>query len=396
MDIKNAEWLRQEPVLKMMSIIIERNLQDEFRFVGGCVRNSLMNIPISDIDVATTLHPTQVIKLFQNYIVVKTGLQHGTVTIIIDHVPFEITTLRLDVTTDGRHAEVQYIQDWVIDSCRRDFTINSLYADFEGNVFDYHDGVKDIQEGKIKFVGDPKQRIKEDYLRILRMYRFQAYYGKSFIDPASEAAACCFIDGLNSISAERKTSELLKILSAPKAGLKNTIRDMDNAGVLKLVVPFYKNPYELYKLVEYTEDPILLLSSLLPNYKPLMGEVGGKMRLSTAQTRALINDVLDDRGLVDDLPESIEAAVYTLGFETWKNQIIKCWAYNNQGTRAELDRIIQHGLEFDKKKLKLPVTGNDLLQLGISGAMIGSKLRELDQIWIDSRFKMNKEELLSL
>ena len=154
--------------------------------------------------------------------------------------------MRLDVTTDGRHAKVQYIQDWVIDSCRRDFTINSLYADFEGNVFDYHDGVKDIQEGKIKFVGDPKQRIKEDYLRILRMYRFQAYYGKSFIDPASEAAACCFIDDLNSISAERKTSELLKILSAPKAGLKNTIRDMDNAGVLKLVVPFYKNPHDLY------------------------------------------------------------------------------------------------------------------------------------------------------
>lgn len=258
---------------------------------------------------------------------------------------------------------------------------NALYAD---------------QDGVVRFIGDPRKRIEEDYLRILRMYRFQAYYGKSFIDPASEAAACCFVDGLNSISAERKTTELLKILSAPKAGLKNTIRDMDNAGVLKLVVPFYKNPHDLYKLVEYTEDPILLLSSLLPNYKPLMGEVGGKMRLSSAQTRTLINAVLDDRGLVDDLPESIEAAVYTLGFETWKNRIIKCWAYNDQGTRAELDRIIQHGSDFAAKKLKLPVTGDDLLQRGIFGPMIGAKLRELNQVWIDSRFNMSKEELLRL
>jgi poly(A) polymerase len=194
-----------------------RSIGSEVRLVGGCVRDTILSIPGEDIDLATPLLPDQGVRLLKNHgIPVKTyGLSHGTITAILDNKPYEITTLRQDVKTFGRHAEVEFGTSWEEDALRRDFTMNAMYLDDAGYIYDYFNGIKDAQDGLIRFVGDAEKRIPEDFLRILRCFRFFAFYGKRPLAPETVAACCTHAEGLQNLSRERIRKELIKTLMAP-------------------------------------------------------------------------------------------------------------------------------------------------------------------------------------
>jgi len=209
--------------------------ENQVKFVGGCVRKSLCGENIDDIDLATTLEPGEVKKrlIEKNIKVIDTGISHGTVTVILNQKKFEITTLRKDVSTDGRHANVQFTLNWEQDASRRDFTINAIYADIEGRIFDPLNGISDLQNGRIKFIGLPVERIREDYLRILRYFRFFTQYSKTDYDQDTIQSINKNINGLNKISHERIFDELKKILS-----LKNVYSLFDNNQSKKIILKY--------------------------------------------------------------------------------------------------------------------------------------------------------------
>ncbi len=397
--IWDAEWLMSAPVRKLIMHVDNHGCGDEFRFVGGCIRNSLMGIPINDIDIATTLLPEAVVKMFStDFNVIETGLQHGTVTVVIDHVPFEITTLRKDVETDGRHASVEFVTDWEVDAARRDFTINALYADFDGEVYDYNGGIEDIQAGVVRFIGDPRKRIEEDYLRIMRLFRFQAWYGKTDMHTASKAWATLLKDGLQGISQERITAELLKLLAAPNTTkMTSAIRDMHNAGILQDIIPSYQGPDKLYKLARVDNDPILLLSTLIPNWAPRVRDIGNEMRLSREQTTRMANAVLNvDNAVINTVKSSIEAAVYNNGLQTYEDIVKKRWSRTDFDV-AELEDILTIARDFAAKNVKLPVTGDDLIKAGMKpGPELGKRLREIEAFWVREEFVPDRETLLRI
>lgn len=209
-----------DPISKKIMTLLNEE-EDSARFVGGCVRDSLINIKTNDIDIATKIKPENVIKILSsNSIkVIPTGIDHGTVSVFTDDFNFEITTLRSDVETDGRHAKVIFTNDWFKDSMRRDFTFNSIYLSPKGDIFDPHNGTSDLFEGIIKFIGNSEERIREDYLRILRYFRFSAYYGNDNVQFSSSNIAACKILGpeLKKLSSERIQNEFFKILISPRA-----------------------------------------------------------------------------------------------------------------------------------------------------------------------------------
>ena len=216
-SIASEEWLR-DPAVRRVITALEAQRPGGVRFVGGCVRNALLGLPISDIDLATQLPPADVANAARaaGLAVHETGVEHGTLTLVADHRPFEVTTLRRDVETDGRRATVAFTEDWIEDAYRRDFRMNALYADPDGTVFDpTGGGLEDVRNRRVVFVGTPEDRIREDYLRILRFFRFHAWYGDGAPDEAGLRACGRLKEGLSRISAERIWMETRKLLSAP-------------------------------------------------------------------------------------------------------------------------------------------------------------------------------------
>jgi len=216
-SLKDAAWLEREETQAVFDALQAHGI--ETRAVGGAVRNTLLGLTVTEVDLATTAVPEEVMALAAKagLKAVPTGIDHGTVTLVASGVPFEVTTLRRDVETFGRHARIAYTKDWEEDARRRDFTLNALYADRDGRVFDPLGGYADLRAGQVRFIGDAEERIKEDYLRILRFFRFHAYYGKGPLDPAGLAAAVRLRGGLDQLSAERVAAELRRILIAPQA-----------------------------------------------------------------------------------------------------------------------------------------------------------------------------------
>src|ERR1700742_2709021 len=243
----------------------------EARFVGGAVRNALLGAAVIDIDIAVPMPPSEAIArlVARNIKVVETGIEHGTVTAVAGSHAFEITSLRRDVETDGRHAVVQFTDDWAEDAARRDFTINAMYAAADGEIFDYATGVEDIVAGKVRFMGDPRTRIAEDYLRVLRLFRFHAWYGKGDMDAEGLRAAAEARDKLETLSAERVAKELLRLLEAGSPA--PVLRVMAATGILSELLPGALNLPRLERLVEidadnlFPRDPVLRLAALLPD-----------------------------------------------------------------------------------------------------------------------------------
>lgn len=290
--LQGQDWLTAPATRAVMTALAAAGGPDCARFVGGCVRNALIGAPIDDIDIATTLTPNAVVAALKGARLrsVPTGIGHGTVTAISEHQPFEITTLRRDVSTDGRRATVAFTTDWAEDAARRDFRLNALYADADGVILDpTQQGYDDALAGRIVFVGEPEGRIREDYLRILRFYRFYAWYGRGAPDAAAVAACAALAEGVEQLSAERVSKELLKLLAAPDP--RPAVRLMDEASVLERVL---RQPADLTLFEAMTDlsgDAVLRLSALLPDDPARVALIARGLRLSNAQRHRLVEAV---------------------------------------------------------------------------------------------------------
>jgi poly(A) polymerase len=352
------------------------------RFVGGCVRNALIGAPIDDIDIATTLTPDAVVPALKaaRLRAVPTGIEHGTVTAISEHQPFEITTLRRDVSTDGRRATVAFTTDWSEDAGRRDFRLNALYADADGVILDpTGQGVEDAMAGRIVFVGEPEGRIREDYLRILRFYRFYAWYGRGAPDAAAVAACAALAQGVEQLSAERVSKELLKLLAAPDP--RPAVRLMGEAGVLGRVLP--PTDLALFEaMTEISPDAVLRLSALLPDDPAQAAEVARSLRLSNAQRYRLVEAVADE-AITTLTPAEGRAVIYRDGRQAFEDRVMRAWAAG--GDAEDARRLL--ALAQDWTRPSLPVGGRDLARLGLKpGPETGRVLKAFEAGWIADDF----------
>jgi tRNA nucleotidyltransferase/poly(A) polymerase len=394
-SLAGQPWLADPALARVFAALGEAG--GVSRIAGGAVRNALMGEPIADIDIATTLTPDQVMAAGKkaDLGVKPTGIDHGTVMLIADHKPFEVTTLRVDAETFGRKARVAFTGDWAADAGRRDFTMNALYCDADGTILDLVDGYRDIARRRVRFVGDARKRIKEDYLRILRFFRFHARYGKGAPDADGLKACARLRKGLRRLSRERIRQELLKLLAAPRAA--ETVAVMKERGILAefLPKPFALDILSRLQRIDATQnldaDPILRLHALIPD----AADLGPRLRLS-GEEASRISRMRAAPTLSPILREQERRAVlYQLGKETWRDAVRLAWARAKPPGGAAAWREL---LDFpDGWSIpKFPVTGHDVIRAGVkSGKDIGAALRRLEDWWIASDFKPAKSELLA-
>ncbi|MBS0361437.1 MAG: CCA tRNA nucleotidyltransferase [Proteobacteria bacterium] len=368
------------------------------RFVGGCVRNTLIGRPVSDIDIATVLTPDVVTQALEaaGLKAVPTGVEHGTVTAVSGGQPYEITTLRRDVSTDGRRAVVAFTTDWAEDAQRRDFTLNSLYARRDGSVFDpTGHGVTDARAGRIVFVGEAQARVREDYLRILRFFRFFAWYGAGAPD-AEALAACEALRGeLKTLSAERVSKELTKLLAADDP--RPAVALMHRTGVLGEVLPAPVDIARFEGLVAleadqlFECDPLLRLAALLPDDQ--VGAVGfaERLRFSNAERDRLAQALAPTPALKSWMsPKEIRRAVYQLGPKPFRDRAKLAWA-RSEGTAATMQWRGLIALGEGWAPPAFPLTGEDVIAAGVpKGPMVGQVMREVEAWWIDHDFLDDK------
>jgi poly(A) polymerase len=356
------------------------------RFVGGCVRNTLMGLEAADIDVATQLTPDRTLVALKAAGIgaVPTGIEHGTVTAIVDHGPYEVTSLRRDVETDGRRAVVAFTTDWAEDAQRRDFRLNALYADRDGQVFDpTGGGVEDAAEGRIVFVGEAETRLREDYLRILRFFRFHAWYGRGEPDAAGLAACEAMRGGLKTLSAERISSELLKLLAAPDP--RPTIRLMAGAGILDEILPKGLRLDRFEAMVGIVPDTVLRLSALLPDDPTVVGATGMGLRLSNDQRERLLEALPSAPPITLAMEaRAARAAIYQIGPEAFADRVRRAWAEAPEQAEAAKGLL---ALAQSWPRPRFPLGGADAMALGVpAGPQIGRLLREAETWWIDHDF----------
>ena len=370
------------------------------RFVGGCVRDALIGREPVDIDLATTEPPETVLGRLKaaGIKAVPTGLAHGTVTAVIDHEPYEVTTLRRDVATDGRHAVVAYTDDWQADAERRDFTINAIYADPDGALFDPVGGVADLAAQRVRFVGDPGRRIAEDYLRVLRYFRFHARFGGGMPDEAALAACAAARNSLGRLSAERVAAELLKLLGLedPMPGLG----PMRATGVLAALVPEVVAPDRLVRLVAIEEDlgladAVRRLGSLLPDATAANG-VGQRLKLSNAdKARLVAMHALAPTILPDMTVRAMRRWLHAVGSRGFADLVLLHWAAGTgHGDDAAWRTALSIGRSWTPQRL--PVKGEDLVAAGMAaGPDVGVKLAEVERWWVDQDFRPDRAACLA-
>lgn len=362
------------------------------RFVGGCVRDALLGHISDDLDVCTDLSPETVLAVLTEagLKVIPTGLKHGTVTAFLGGHKYEITTLRVDVKSFGRHAEVAFTDSWRDDAARRDFTINALYLEISGELHDYYDGVSDLAEGMIQFIGDANKRIEEDYLRVLRFFRFFGRYGIGVPDERSLSACQHAAGKLNGLSAERISKEVLQILGSSDP-LK-VLLQMQNTGILdalfgrKIVLSLLQGMLSL----PLDCDPINRLAALLEGDITFAKATSKALRLSARTEKRLVymcGEFLSPHLTLHE--QKVE--LYKLGLEIFRDRVFLSWASNPENT------AYSDYLNFADSWVipQYPVTGKDLLEKGFqAGAGLGVILRELETEWINSDFNLSREELL--
>jgi poly(A) polymerase len=376
--LPDATWQKRpgmEPLLDALGV--EEGLT---RYVGGCVRDTLLDLAVSDVDLATRLEPTQVMRRLQEARIkaVPTGLAHGTVTAVSAGQPVEVTTLRRDVSTDGRHATIAFTDDWREDAARRDFTINALSADpATGELFDYFGGLADLEERRVRFIGDPLQRIAEDHLRILRFFRFHARFGRGAAPDADALAACTArANDLMALSRERIADELMKLLAlsdpAPTAAL------MEQAGIFRPVLPEIDaaGARRLARMVGREAaagtpaDPLRRMAALLPQDAAAAEAIAQRLRLSNRATKRI-------------------AAALT-GREPMPPQQLAYWT----GPEAAADAILLgdgepgdvHALK-DWARPRLPMGGGELIAMGLPpGPLVARTLGQVERQWVAEGF----------
>ena len=373
------------------------------RFVGGCVRDAVIGREVADVDIATTEEPETVIRLLEDagLRAVPTGLAHGTVTAVAQGRSFEITTLRRDVETDGRHATVAFTDDWASDAARRDFTFNAMFCDADGTLYDPFDGAADLAAGRVRFVGDARARIEEDVLRLLRFFRFYAHYGAAPPDPEALAACAALAPKLPGLSGERVRVETLKLLAAPDP--MPAVRLLAEAGVLPHFMPEAQGPdfFALERLVAIearlkAADPIRRLAALVVGAEG-SETIAERLRLSNAQARRL-RDLLRPPvaigGAMDD--RDARRALYRAGVETYRDLVLLAWARDTAAATGGACYERPWALAEAWPAPRFPLGGKDLLSRGVArGPHVGELLAALEAWWIDGDFGADKPALLA-
>jgi len=365
-----VEWTQREDLAALVAALGT----GQVRWVGGAVRDTLLGQPVTDIDAATLHRPGKVIALLEKAGIraIPTGFDHGTVTALLPESKVEVTTLRRDVSTDGRRATVAYSTDWREDAARRDFTINALYADPSTlEVFDWFGGLEDLNAHRIRFIGDARDRIREDHLRILRYYRFQARFG-SELDPEAEEACAELAPTLKGLSRERVAMELLNLLALPDPTV--TVARMELCGVLPVVLPEAGGDgvAALERLVAEEQrqgvapDPLRRLAALLPADPKVADHVAARLRLSAAQRKRL--GIAADRTLGD-----ARALAYRLGRE------------------EAIDRLLLASADVapltDWVTPELPLKGGEIVARGVSaGPQVARILQAVEKRWVEESF----------
>ena len=389
------------PVNKIFEAINNFSEKSEIRYVGGCVRKVINKEIVDDIDLATNLTPHEVCDALKKKEIsyYETGIDHGTVTAVIDEYKFEITSLRKDISTDGRHAKVEFTLDWKEDASRRDFTINSIYSDIDGNLFDPFNGKKDLENGLINFIGEPEKRIQEDYLRILRYFRFFSNYSKDKHKSKIIKLIKKNIEGISHLSSERLIDEFKKFASS--AGFIKLLNDKIGLEIIEIIFPQLKNFYKLQKLNYYATknlekiDFIFLLSLLIIDGTDNVDYFIYKFKISKKdQKRLKIIDLFykEKVGVKNFTEKNLNKVFYFQGKQA-VTDIINFKLFNSSKIDKKLIKLIK--IYKEKQIPKLPV-GADILMSKFNipeGKILGNKLRIIEDTWVQNGFQISDKQV---
>jgi tRNA nucleotidyltransferase/poly(A) polymerase len=373
------------------------------RVVGGAVRDALLERPVTDADLATVLAPDEVLARAERagLKTAPTGLAHGTVTVIAGGKPFEVTTLRRDVETDGRHAVVRFTADWAEDAARRDFTMNALYCDMAGEIFDPLGGIADLRAGRVRFIGDAEDRIREDYLRILRFFRFFAWYGSGRPDSEGLKACARLKAGIATLSAERVWAELKRLLSAPDP--TRALLWMRTTEVLQKALPESWGIDAIHRLVAaeraegWQPDPLLRLAAVIPPHLARIDALAARLKLSRAETARLLAWADAPELAPDTDHRALAVALYRAGaggiLDRLKHALAREIDAGHMDSAAKLRALIRIAETW--RKPVFPLSGRDLVSSGMeAGPDVGKRLKDLEERWIESGFTLGRTGLL--
>ncbi|MDO6964249.1 CCA tRNA nucleotidyltransferase [Rhizobium alvei] len=408
-SVADEPWFADEALQKILAVLNGEG--GEARIVGGAVRNALLGLPVSDMDIATTLEPEAVQARAEAAGIrcVPTGIKHGTVTLVLDGRPFEVTTLRTDVETDGRHAEVAFTKDWQADAARRDLTINALYADRYGVVHDYVGGLEDIRTATVRFIGDASERIAEDHLRILRFFRFFAHYGRGRPD-AEGLKACARAKGkLKLLSAERVWSELKKLLSAREPG--KALLWMRTTGVLTEILPeSEKWGIDSIPALMRAEasfgwpiDPLLRLAAIVPPDAERLSAMSSRLKLANVE-KDFFQTWARAKLIAEEATETaLKQEIYhfgPVGIETRLKLALVSLSADPEPDVATLAKIAVRQKQLSIVQTwpmpTMPIRGADLIEAGYApGPALGANLAKLEALWVASGFSATAAELIA-
>lgn len=393
-----SKIIQDKKILRLFRVVESHG--GVLRFVGGAVRDALAGLGGFDLDMATDLSPDELVEACteNGFRTVPIGIKFGTVGVIVNDKVLEVTSLRRDIKTDGRHAVVEFTTDWEVDASRRDLTINAVYADEKGNVFDYYDGIEDLEKGIVRFIGNPNHRIKEDYLRILRFFRFHSAFGKGPIDAKALKACVENRDGLKTLSIERIRDELSKLLLTKN--VSETIRIMFDNGILGFLLAPSDNYEKLDFLIKLVDDeavPHEALRRLFILYEPdedLAENLANRLHLTKKQKEhfvrwAAINPDLEE--FFDD--KSLMKLIYLYGKEFCRDKLLLQSAIDMKKVPNLHEKLEQ--IENTVVPI-FTIRGKDVIAAGVeSNHKIGDILDNLEHIWMDSGFSLTREELLA-
>lgn len=398
--LRKAEWLAWPETQRVFAALGADG--NTVRVVGGAVRDTFLRRPVSEIDLASDASPQTVTELAQkaDLKVVPTGLDHGTVTVIVRHRPFEVTTLRKDVETFGRRAKVAFTDDWEADARRRDFTVNALYANPDGTVYDPLDGLADIEARRVRFIGDPSERIREDYLRILRFFRFLADLSSPAMD--AEGARACIREraGLETLSGERIHGELNKLLVAE--GVMPALTAMFENGLLVMLLGGVFSLSRLERLIaleaglNLQPDAMARLAALAVMISEDAERLAQRFKLSKAEHARLLNAARYREFTAGTGGKIAKVWLYREGADAFRDAVLLAWADEGAGPDQPQWREL-YALPERWPVPEFPLKGSDIMELGVpKGPRVGAVLKKLEDRWVAGGFSASQTDLLAM
>lgn len=396
LDLARHDWLREPALRHIMDVVAAGG--GEARPVGGAVRDALIGKTVKEVDLAVNLPPDKITQLLTDagIKVVPTGIEHGTVTAVVNHKAYELTSLRRDIETFGRRATVSFTEDWRIDAERRDFTFNALYVDARGTLYDYCDGRADLANGRVRFIGDAHERIQEDVLRIFRFFRFFAWYGKGQVDSAGLQASVQMASLLPQLSVERVWRELVKLLAAPDPAPAWQL--MMDGFILAQLLPEADHIQRLQGLLQVERHDgtalsyLVRLAALIPQSKAASQHVASRLRFSNREAESLSR--------LAELPALLKGKLDPVPLR----RILYAWDAESVRDALYLLAAEQQGLDIHPALLVLenwekpvfPLQGEDVLKMGIvPGAQVGALLRQVEEWWIGQDFRADRAACLA-